>query len=69
MAALHVVLDRAAEGIAIHVRHHHVADDEVGAVFPCHGQSLLPVGGGEHGEVLSEKIFHERADLLVVFGH
>jgi len=69
VAALHIVLDRTAESVAVHVRHHHVADDEVGAIFPCHGQSFLPVGGGEHGEFLSEKVFHERAELLVVFGH
>jgi len=40
-----VGLDLPAGFDAVHLRHHHIEQDQIGMVLPCRGQRFFPVGG------------------------
>jgi hypothetical protein len=40
-----VGLDLPAGLDAVHLRHHHIEQDQIGMVLPCRRQGFLPVGG------------------------
>ena len=64
-----VLLDACAQGDAVHLGHHHVADDEVGRTLEDEFERLLAVAAPLGVEVGSELAADVAADFLVVLDH
>ena len=65
-----VVFDRAAQLVAVHLRHHHVADHDGRLSLPGCGQSLPAVCGHRHVKaVLLEQVFDLRGLRGAVLHH
>jgi hypothetical protein len=66
---LRVLLQGAAEGVAVHAGHHDVGDHEIGEVPPGQFQRLPPVRRLHHAEAALQVGPDVAAEVRVVFGH
>jgi len=64
-----VALDGAAELMPVHLRHHEIAEDEVGGLFAANRQAVGSRGRERQVEIVLQQDFHQLEDLGVVVDH